>query len=304
MNVALLSALPHTLDAVELARRDPRRDYVRAVLQGHVRTSDEIWSKLQPVLETQANQLFNTCANNQVFVVCNAGRAELAAASAKCNLVIVLAHWKGPLVASLPSDIQAIPFTFEGPLRRWGESRQLPILEAEFEQLRILPPREARHHIASLLNRDILRWVEWLPFDDLCHGCDSAIATDSWGSNYARKLVDEHFGDTMLIPGARLELADGLWRPADLAACFPAGWSGMCDFVCCTSEYLAEETKRMRIGATFRADSHCLEPAVVFAALQEMIPRLRREPCNDGDMVGHYISIAYDCDRKYGRNTP
>lgn len=301
MKVALLSALPHTREDLEIARVKPHGDYVRAVLKGHALTGGEIWSMARPVLEAQANRLFLTCVENEVEVVCNAGRAELAAAAANCVVVIVLAHWKGERVETVPSDVTGSPLQFDSALRRWAEARRRSIPEVRLGRLRDLPPRDARDQIAAWLNHDILNWAQWL-FDDLGDGFNSAFATDSWGRHYARTLVDEHFGDAMLLPGARLELADGLWSPADVAACFPQDWSGVCDFVCCTSEYLADETKRRRRNATFRADSYGLKPAEVFAALRDLIPRLRRETQFGGDFVSLYISIAYDCYRKYKGN--
>jgi hypothetical protein len=302
MNLTLLSALPHSRLEVESALLDPRKDYVRAILRGYATPSDAIWSEMQPILELQANRLFCACQHHDVAVVLSAGRTELAAAARTSDVIIVLAHWKPPEVACRPNDVVASPSNMSGPLRQCVERRILAEekMAADFEAMH---ERTARSTLAGWLNDAIDRWKEWLPYDDLVGSDEQTVMVSSaFGRNHARSIIDEIFGDENLLPGARLELADGLWRPADIAGCFPDGWCGICDFFCCTSEYLAEETKCQHPAAMFRADSRCLLPANAFAALNEMIPRLRHETTATDGFASLYMEVAYDCDFKFGGN--
>ena len=305
MNLTLLSALPHSQLEVESSLLDPRKDYVRSILRGYTTSGDEIWSEIQPVLEIEANRLFRTCHQHDVAVVLRAGRAELAVAARTSDVIVVLAHWKPPEVASRPNDILASPSNMKGPLRQCVERRILAEdkMPADFEAMH---ERTARSTLAGLLNDAIDRWKEWLPYDDLVGSeMQSVVVSSAFGRNHARSIIDQIFGDGNLLPGARLELADGLWRPADIAGCFTDGWCGICDFFCCTSEYLAEETKCLHPTATFRADSRCLLPAKAFAALSEMIPRLRRDTIASNGTDGFaplYMKVAYDCDSRFRGN--
>jgi hypothetical protein len=305
MNLTLLSALPHSRLEVENALLDPRKDYVRSILRGYATPADEIWLEIQPVLETEAKRLFRTCQHHNVGVVLRAGRTDLAIAARTSDVIVVLAHWKPPEVATRPNDILTSPSNMRGPLRQCVEQRILPE-EKMTANLEAMHERTARATMAGWLNDAIDRWKEWLPYDDLVGAeMQTMLVSSAFGRNYARSIIDEIFGDENLLPGARLELADGLWRPDSIAGCFPDGWRGICDFFCCTSEYLAEEAKCLRPIATFRADSRCLLPAKAFAALGEMIPRLRHGTTATGrtdGFVSLYMKVAYDCDSKFGGN--
>ncbi|MEO0852668.1 MAG: hypothetical protein AAFY15_04095, partial [Cyanobacteria bacterium J06648_11] len=169
------------------------------------------------------------------------------------------------------------------------------------EDVETLHPRTARDRIARELNCAIDHWQDWVSFEcSFGERFDSVFVSRSYGRSCARAHIDELLGEGRLIPGARLELADGLWKPAQVAACFPPGWSGVCDFVACTSEYLTDEVKSRRSTAVFRADSRCLLPRLVLSALSEAIPRLRRELHARDQLAAVYMDIAYELDHKYG----
>ena len=302
IKITLLSALPHSRLDVEEARPNPRKDYVRAILKGYRVSSDAIWSKLQTVLEIQANQLFRVCEEFEVAVMLRAGMPELTVAAEMSDIIIILAHWKAPIVSYLPSDVVGPPSSMDRPLLQCV-GRRILAADKTAAKLVDMHERAARDALARWLNEAIGSWQNWLPYEHFVRSDDqTVIVSSALGRNYARSVIDDIFGDECLLPGARLELADGLWRPADIAACFPDGWCGVCDFFCCTSEYLAEETKCQRPEALFRADSRCLIPKQAFAALGEMIPRFRYSTTTTGGWVSHYMNLAYECDLKFGGN--
>lgn len=305
MNCTLLSALPHSLSDVECALPKPHSDYVRGILQGHGRPAVDVWRSVELALGRGAAELFELCRSHGVRVVRAAGRTELTAAAASSDLLIILAHWKGPDVACVPRDLLASPSVLRDAVRECARRRILSAADipADWESM---VETVARQTLADALNAAIDRWPTWFSFEELSgedDGADVLAISGAFARNHARSTIDSIFGEKSLLPGARLELADGLWRPTDIAACFPEGWEGMCDFVCCTSEYLAEETKCRRSTATFRADSRLLYPAVIIPALGEIIRCLHAQPPSDTRSVASiYMEIAYACDAKFGGN--
>lgn len=299
MKITLLSALPHSQVDVENARHNPQKDYVHSILQGYTLSAAEIWSNIQHVLGAQAKYLFSVCERHGVSVVPRAGKAELANAALKSNVIILLAHWKGPEVAYLPPDLLQSIHNLVNPIKRCVERKILAreLLSFNWDAVH---ERAARERIAKSLNETIDHWEKWLPFDDLGREAQALAISSAYGRNYARTIIDEIFGGANLLPGARLELADGLWRPAEIAEMFPDGWSGLCDFFCCTSDYLAEETKCQRPSANFRADSRYIRPGDAFAALSEMIPLIRHGTSVTEEFLSTYMEIAYSNDRGFG----
>ena len=296
--ITLLSALPHSLEDVEISLNVPSRDYVHSQLKRHGLSPDVFWCRNQDVLDTQATRLFSMCREAGLNVVIGAGREELTAAAHTSDVVLLIAHWKGGTIVDHPADILVSPTELSETLEACVAKHIL--LETEVEALDGLPSSQARDKVALLLNNAIANddiRERWLNLDDLVGvDFDSVFASSSYIQCFARTQIDDLFGEERLLPGARLELADGLWRPADIAECFPEEWSGICDFICCTSEYLADETKCMRPNALFRADSRYLRPANVFKALDEMIPQLVSHASFDDDFLSLYMRVAHECD--------
>ena len=174
--------------------------------------------------------------------------------------------------------------------------------DQRLDSLENLSKRQARDQLAEWLNSAIDQWPNWLdhllPVDS---PHESTFIARDYGRNLARAYIDELYGEQNLLPGARLDLADGLWRPIDIAECIPEDWSGMCDFVCCTSEYLVEEVKCCRPASVFRADARLLRPSRAFAVIEKIIPRLKVEHHPGDDFVATYLRVASDCDLETGR---
>jgi len=115
---------------------------------------------------------------------------------------------------------------------------------------------EARAALAKCLTAAVRRWPKWLDLD--LQPSQRIVISNFYARSLAREKIDQIFGNNIL-PGARIELDDGLWRPIDIARCLPPGWSGICDFACCTSTYLSEVVKSHHATAMFRADSRLLK---------------------------------------------
>jgi hypothetical protein len=294
MKLSVLTALPHSALDLQKAVGDPQKDYVRNVLRGYTTPCDVIWKAVEPALGVGATQLFDTCERLSVNVVRCVGKPELAVAARASDVIVILAHWKGPEISCLPHDLLLPLQDLKEPLSQCVAKRVLSG-EKHVDHLLGMHERIAKDIAARWLNEAIDGWEKWLPFGGLIgDSAGYAYISNAYGRNYARSVIDEIFGADKLLPGARLELADGLWSPSEIAECFPKLWGGVCDFACCTSEYLAEETKCRRPKGLFRADSRYLKPRNLFAALQKIIPILLERANQSNNFASTYMELAYN----------
>jgi len=297
MRISLLTALPHSPEEIEAARGNRMKDYIRQCL-GERHSTATIWQHMKASLGDEAERLFTSCLKQEVQVFRNAGRSELRTAADQSDIVIIVAHWKGSLLAVLPPDLLSLPFEVADRIERCICERILPDdLPHAIE--RSSSGEKARDLVTDELNNAIRRWQNWVRFEEFAgDGVESLVVSPAYGRGHARVKIDRVFGNEHLIPGSRLELADGLWSPADIAESLGTDWTGICDFFCCTSEYLAEEAKSRHPKALFRADSRLLSPKRIFPALIELISRLRRDGGRDGmSSDDRYLSIAFDCNQ-------
>lgn len=285
MIISLLTALPHSLADVEAAAEDPRKDYVVNQLLKYY-PPKEIWRLMGPHLEVAAERLFAWCDENCISVVRKATREKLRMAARTSDIVIVLAHWKGASVRW--TDI-AVPVAQLDPCIRLCQSAGI-LAPTRARHASKANEDEARATLAKCLSWAVRRWPKWLDLD--LQPSQRVIISNFYARCLAREKVDEIFGENIL-PGARLELDDGLWRPIDIAHCFPPDWTGICDFACCTSTYLSELVKSHHPSAMFRADSRLLRPEALIPAMRCILERVRSE-------ARDYMSAAYEVDEKYG----
>ncbi|MET4255934.1 hypothetical protein ABIC09_000862 [Bradyrhizobium sp. S3.12.5] len=283
--ISLLTALPHSLADVEASASDPQNDYVVNQLLKYYSPKD-VWRLVGPHLGGAAEALFEWCGKNCITVVRKATLNNVRTAAAASDVVIVLAHWKGAAVRW--TDLTA-------PVNQLGQSIQLcqsigilglkaaPLVAEASED-------DSRAKLANCLTMAIRRWPKWLDLG--LQPAQTAMISNFFAQSMARERIDEIFGGGIL-PGARLELNDGLWRPADIANCFPLGWSGICDFACCTSSYLSDVVKSHHGNAIFRADSRILRPETVIRATRSILEKVRSG-------TRDYVSAAYEANEEYG----
>lgn len=282
MPITVLSALPHSLAEVEAAASDPRKDYVcNQLLYFHPPRA--AWATVRPYLGKRAERLFRWCAEHGITVVRPAGFDALRTAARCSKTVVVLAHWKGASIRS--TDVLAPVTELSDQI---AAARSVGILDRDFAPAG--DGHEAKVQLAEALTHALDRWSTFIDLG-LQQG-ERAFVSESYGRSLARERIDELF-DGRLLPGSRIELADGLWRAADVSNCFPRDWDGTGDFICCTSVYLSDIVKAAHLGAMFRADSRLLDPRIVIPALQEILEAVC---CGSED----YISAAYRIDAKYG----
>ncbi len=257
--IALLSALPRSLEELVAGATDRSKDYVRTQVLKNLNTPESAWATLKPHLKDNADALFNWCHDVGVQVTEKAGLKELRDALARHENVVVLAHWKGPEVHSkdLPDTVEMITEV--------GQALGV------YETLSAgTSARAARHTVQLALNERIRSWADWSP-ELLQLGEGDVVVGDYYGRCLAREYIDAALMDRSscrLVPGARLELTDGLWSARNVASCFPEGWDGVCDFVCCRSLYLSDIVKERTRGGLIRADARYLQPERVLEVVR------------------------------------
>lgn len=258
-HVALLSALPRSFEDIVVGATDRSKDYVRTQVLKNLNTPESAWVTLKPHLKDNADALFNWCRYAGVRVTERAGLKELRDALARYENVVVLAHWKGPDVHSndLPDTVEMITEV----------GQALGVNETSLIATSV---RAARNAVKLALNERIRAWADWPP-ELLPLGEDDVVVGDYYGRCLAREFIDAALVDRStceLVPGARLELADGLWSAKNIANCFPEGWDGICDFVCCRSLYLSDIVKEHTRAGLIRADARYLQPERVFEVVR------------------------------------
>jgi len=230
-------------------------------------------------LKDQAGGLFDWCRKAGVRVEERAGLQELADALAHHEIVVLLAHWKGPQVhpKDLPDTVEEIAKV--GQILGLGKT----ILEGA-------TARTAPYAMQAALDDRIASWVEWLDVSGL--GAGDIVVSDYYGRCLAREDMDAALARSAcsIVPGARLELYDGLWSARDIASCFPEGWHGICDFVCCRSLYLSDVVKARTRAGVIRTDARALEPKDVL-----MIVYCTRRAVAAGRI---YQSAAHSCEEE------
>lgn len=251
--VAILSALPESLDEIRAGAEDRAKDYIRTQLLVRLHTPESAWDIMNTVLGDMARDSFAWCRAQGATVRQKAGLAELRESLATHELVVVLAHWKGPLVhrMDLPDSIDE--------LKQIQSSLDDVVCAKEGVTASML-----RKSLKSSLNKKIESWLNWLNLSSL--GRDDVVIGEYYGQCLARERLNARLG-RLIVPGARLELSDGLWSAQEVAACFPFEWDGICDFSCCRSLYLSDIVKAKTRQGLIRADARYLKPKKVFEAL-------------------------------------
>lgn len=297
IKLSVLSALPHSQQDLTNCQQSSYRDYVRTNLCGYSKTAEEIWEKVKAHLGYDADNLFHYCQAQGIKVYQNARLEDLTIACETSDIVIVLSHWKGPNISEYPPDLVASMDHLCGPLEECVRKKILNktvIEEAENKANEHL----AKEWLAQSLNYSIRQWGTWFNlYESLQSNSHAVMISQSFGTNFAREIINQIFGSNTLIPGARLELADGLWAPEAIRKCIPPNWDGMCDFVCCTSEYLASELSTFFPKTTFRSDSRLLNPNNAFKIVKCVCQKL--EKVTREKMIGTYMNTLHLCSKQW-----
>jgi hypothetical protein len=300
MNISLLTAVPHSISDLEKAVNIQSRDYVRNNLRGVRSSVDDIWSVIKPSLGVKAEELFNFCDRQNVKVYKNMTLPKLEEAARTSDVIFILAHWKAPYLSTFPSDFLTSLEHLEHGISICIDRS---ILSANINiQLKSAPSEnKAKDILTWELNESIKNnWHGWVRLPDGQSGHKAGIFSPIYGHNTARAEIDQIFGADCLLPGARIDLHDGLKSASEIASCFSPNWRGVCDFICCTSAFLAEEVKCKCPKGLFRADSRFLNPSHVIPYAHQVIKELIELPQSKESLAEKYVSVAFKCDQQLG----
>jgi len=220
---ALLFATPVTEEDYYRVMCDgPLIDYAAATLRGE--SAIAVWKERYSDLVSAAQDLIQTALKLGAMVYTRAGLREVAEATARCNTVILVAHWRGASVH--PEEVRGV-----------------------YAQLVQVCDRKQTHPIVELIggHRDPDTLTERLNTvianGSLLPYLPTAIAAVARKSNtlsqtLSRDLIDELFAD-VLPPGNRVEFYDGQHTPAAFEEAIDRSFEGEIDLATCRSEVLA-----------------------------------------------------------------
>jgi len=221
---ALLFATPVTEeDFYTVMQGGPLVDYAAASLRGESAAS--LWNRRYRHIVSAAQDLIGTALELGGKVYTQIGLDEVAQATAQCDTVILLAHWRGAGVN--PGELrQSRDEWFEV----WSRHREHPVVAL----LGDVPPDAVT--LAERLNRLIER-------GDLLSSLPASIGVAARQSAtlaqaLSRDLIDEIFA-TILPPGNRIELYDGQHTPAAFEQSIDVDFEGEIDLATCNSQVLA-----------------------------------------------------------------
>jgi hypothetical protein len=263
--ISLLTALPHSEADLISAQGMVSKDYVNSKLLG-MYSPNEAWARIGPVLGDAASDLLAWCRLKEIPVYRRAGISELEKAAADSDVIILLAHWKGPMVRS--TDFLAGVSHVMDAISDCNGSRVFDGHNTWSRPEADLTEDQRKAELAQILNHRIKNWPDWMDLDG--YGSSKMIIGQYYAECVARERLDSMLKG-VLLSGARLELHDGLWSPASVASCFPRDWDGICDFVCCRSIYLSEVTKERNRCGLFRADAKFLQPENVIRVVRRVL---------------------------------
>lgn len=232
-SVAILFGMPTSRARFFEKANDLAWDYGRPYLAGS--SPESAWAKYSSVADV-AVDLIAQAKRHGVAVTTDANLADVESSSRFADIMIIVAHWKGHLVAEADLFADAVERVLDqsevtDPLvRRVALSLKRRISSDERLVSRQLLTRE--------LNQEIATESERL-------GSEISGAGRELIAAFARSVIDEAFS-SILAPGNRLELNDGLHAPELVEHAVDSDYRGLIDFACCTSDVLTTCFKHVR----------------------------------------------------------
>lgn len=211
-------------------------DYMRALVGKDA--IDVAWNaRYRPVADA-AQLLIAACNGAGVPIVRKARTRDLAGATERYAEIVIAAHWKGPAVVSF--DIRATSPELATAL----EESHMFALRSLASDILAVPPESC----AAAFNR-------FIDFAGL-HTHENPKRTGNIKESVdffsvqteRRELLDSTLG-RLVIPGCRLEFADGMYSRAQVERTIAAKFSGVLDFSTCDSSAPAQHVKDVRRNA-------------------------------------------------------
>src|SRR4051812_42539400 len=228
LRYALLFALPVDRASFDrVARGELLTDY-RGLLFRTAAT-EPVWDERYSRVAAAAQELIRVATDVEAECVTDATLLDFARVSSRSDVLIVIGHWRGWVVAD--TDWTGVPFEIQERLTTTGLSMLVP---------REQPPDRRALTLAcnsAIENGTLLRAVE--------PRLAAAIANPSLRATLGRDILDQQL-EGLLAPGNRIELGDGLHTPSAFEAALHPAFHGVIDLATCSSVALATLIARRR----------------------------------------------------------
>jgi len=179
-----------------------------------------------------AADLFTTANEAEATIYRCATFADLRAALASHDVVIVLAHWRGSSVKS--TDLLSGWSDRLDALVKWSGPRSVALRRVRDDW-----DKNSAESFCESLNGAIDNGAfrPCFPVNTAHLGMASLL-----GASMSRDIVDHAF-EGYVRKGNALELFDGMHRGPEIVAAFGSGFRGTLDLSCCTSSVLATNVR-------------------------------------------------------------
>jgi hypothetical protein len=270
----------------------PERDYVRSMVRG--RLAREVWAEEGLPLAELCHELLALASGLGVRTVASAQLLDIGHLVRERKVITIVAHWRG--AAFVGTDFIEEPIALIEAIRSGKDpvccdlDRRLP--SARIDQVFALPEARQCSELAEVLNDVVIRSDRPLPGAVEKQNGNVPIVIDELSlRSRQRARLDAAF-PSLLRPGNRVELRDGLYGPAPIAASFPEGWSGIVDFAICQSAYLAHEVKNGRPERRVITNLHEVVPGVRLRIQKELYRRLARRGNYANELTALFVALA------------
>lgn len=267
------------------------RDYVRSMARG--RLAEEAWAADGLSLAELCHELLALASGLGVGTVAAAQLPDIGRLFRDKEVVTIVAHWRG--AALVPNDFTGEPTALIETIRSGKDplcrdlARRLP--PARIAVVLALSETRRRAGLAEVLNEAVIRSDQPLPGAVEKIGNVPLVIDELSLRSRQRARLDAAF-PTLLRPGNRVELRDGMYGPADIAASVPEGWSGIVDFAICQSAYLAHEVKSGRPERRVITNLHEVVPGVRLRIQKELYRQLARGGNYASELMALFIALT------------
>ena len=237
-----------------------------------VGSAQELWDECLAAVADTAKDLAGLAKSLGVQVVLSARLRDLKSLFSTCVVVTVVAHWRGPELTAddlliAPEEIAQRIVSEESEFARLLRAGFPKDITGELETLS--EERQRKSRLAEALDRRLRLRPPLLP--RLAVGYWHLDPVTLYHSN--RKAI-ERWAQDAFAQASRLEFADGLFSPDEIARVVPSDWAGIADFSSCQSAQLADAIKDDRVDRvliTNERETNPIRRMIVLSAVYETL---------------------------------
>ena len=195
---------------------------------------ERVWEQRYKKICASADRLIHLASALDMQIFRGATLAHLEAAAQSCDTLLVFAHWKGESVNrnDLPRDLRLFFNSVNGrndEVRHFIYERLKPVIRTKADSSSVAA--EIAEILDALVkNQELLRFVP----QNVVNGFS---VESPMRAAICRDVLDREFM-SIVSPGNRLELFDGLHPPGSVLSAIPKDFDGVIDLITCESVIL------------------------------------------------------------------